>query len=375
LKFGVLRAGVSAPEGTEHAGVLHEMTAGAELAEQLGFYSFWVTEHHFASDRGYRPFELPDERYTTIDYDLSADPLQLLTYVAARTSTIRLGTGVVLLHVTHPVRMAEKAMLLDALSNGRLELGVGRGATPYESGVWDVPAEQDANQRRFDEALAIIRGLWSGEPFEFDGEYYKVPWVAGVLPKPLQQPAPIWIGSASLGSSGLAAKQHLPYATITWPLTSLDMYRQKLALFREEADKAGYDITGVDLPHVLFLHCAETDEQAAEEAFEYLLQFQYLLEQHYEIIKRYGNQQVTFGSDAGGFGDLEGLARFPIEHHVIGSPETCIERIDWFRRELDCTYLLLNVGYGAMPYELMERSMRLFSERVMPHYAAQSVAV
>ena len=350
------------------------MADGAELAEQLGFCSFWVTEHHFASDRGYRPFELPDEQYTTIDYDLSADPLG-----SSRTS--RRGQHDQARHGRRPAPRdapgadgGEGDAARRALGRAA-RVGVGRGATPYESGVWGVPAEQEANQKRFDEALAIIRGLWPGEPFEFDGEYYKVPWVAGLLPKPVQQPAPIWIGSASLGSSGLAAKQHLPYATITWPLTSLDMYREKLTLFRDEADKAGYDITGVDLPHVLFLHCAETDEQAAEEAFEYLLQFQYLLEQHYEIIKRYGSQQVTFGSDAGGFGDLEGLARFPIEHHVIGSPETCVERIDWFRRELGCTYLLLNVGYGAMPYELMERSMRLFSERVLPHYAAQPVAV
>jgi hypothetical protein len=69
------------------------------------------------------------------------------------------------------------------------------------------------------------------------------------------------------------------------------------------------------------------------------------------------------------FSHLEELARFPIENHVIGSPETCAERVDWFRRELGVDYFLFNVGWGNMPHEQTIRSMERFATEVMPRFS------
>jgi alkanesulfonate monooxygenase SsuD/methylene tetrahydromethanopterin reductase-like flavin-dependent oxidoreductase (luciferase family) len=338
-------------------------------AERLGFWSLWVTEHHFGSDRNYRPFDVSEDEYRTTDYDLSTAPIQGLTYLAAKTSQLRLGTAVVITHWDHPVRIAEKASMLDNFSNGRLELGVGRGAGFREIELYEVPGDPAVNNRRYHEAIEIIRGLWSGEPFNFEGEFYRLPKDLILVPKPVQQPAPIWVGSASLESAGWAAEQHLPYATITWPLTALEMYRKKIELFRSSAAESGYDITDVGIPHVLFFYCGENDDEAFETGHKYMMQFQYIIEQHYENMRYHGEDRRVFAATSEMFKDLDGLARFPIDNHIIGGPETCIERIEWFRRELGVNYILLNIGWGVMPHEQTIRSMERFSREVMPHFS------
>jgi alkanesulfonate monooxygenase SsuD/methylene tetrahydromethanopterin reductase-like flavin-dependent oxidoreductase (luciferase family) len=369
MKFGVVRAGVHAPLGSDHRKVLLEYIDSGVQAERLGFWSLWVTEHHFGSDRNYRPFDVSEDEYRTTDYDLSTAPIQGLTYLAAKTSQLRLGTAVVITHWDHPVRIAEKGSMLDNFSNGRLELGVGRGAGFREIELYEVPSDPAVNNRRYHEAIEIIRGLWSGEPFNFEGEFYRLPKDLILVPKPVQQPAPIWVGSASLESAGWAAEQHLPYATITWPLTALEMYRKKIELFRSSAAESGYDITDVGIPHVLFFYCGESDDEAFETGYKYMTQFQYIIEQHYENMRYHGEDRRVFAATSEMFKDLDGLARFPIDNHIIGGPETCIERIEWFRRELGVNYILLNIGWGVMPHEQTISSMERFAREVMPHFS------
>ena len=356
--------------GADHKRIMEEFVDSGVQAERLGYWSLWVTEHHFASDRSYRPFDVSEDEYKTTDYDLSVDPLQMLTYLAAKTTDLRVGTAVVITHWDHPVRIAEKASILDNFSNGRVELGVGRGAGFREMELFDVPLEPGANNRRYHEAIEIIRGLWTGEPFAFDGEFYKLPANLQMVPRPVQPDVPLWIGSASLESAGWAARQNLPYATITWPLTQIDVYRQKAALFREAAAEVNWDISNVYNPHVLFMYCGETDEEAQETAYHYMKQFQYIIEQHYENLLDHGQDRVVFAATSEMFRNVDGLARFPIEHHIIGSPETCAERIDWFQRELGVNYFLLNIGWGAMPHEQTIKSMERLASKVMPRFGA-----
>jgi alkanesulfonate monooxygenase SsuD/methylene tetrahydromethanopterin reductase-like flavin-dependent oxidoreductase (luciferase family) len=339
-------------------------------AEQLGFWSMWTTEHHFGSDPAYRPYGLSEEEYSHIDFDIVPDPLTLLTWVAAKTTRLRLGTAVAILHWDHPVRTAERAAMLDVLSSGRLELGVGRGAGFREAEVFQVLTDNEANNRRYHEALAIIRGFWSGEPFRFEGEFFQFPDLI-LRPRPKQQPAPIWVGSASLESAEWAAQQHLPYATITWPLTEIEAFRQKRALFLEEAEKSGYDVSDVYCPHVLFLYCGESDQEAAETMFPYLMQYQYIIEHHYEFGLPRGANQLVLAARAETWKKIEPLARFAIDNHIVGSVDTCAERVDFFRRELGVNYILCSVGWGLVPHEKTIASMRRFAEHVMPRFAAE----
>jgi alkanesulfonate monooxygenase SsuD/methylene tetrahydromethanopterin reductase-like flavin-dependent oxidoreductase (luciferase family) len=375
MRFGVVRAGVHCRVGGDHQQALRDFVDSGVQAERLGYWSLWVTEHHFGSDRDYRPFGVPESEYVNTDYDLSVEPLQLLTYLAAKTESLRLGTAVSITHWDHPVRLAEKAALLDTFSDGRLEFGVGRGAGFREMELFGVPTDPAANNRRYREAIEIIRGLWPGEPFSFDGEFYKLPADLTMIPRPVQQPAPLWVGSASLESAAWAAEQHLPYATITWPLTAMDMYRQKITLFRERAAEASYDISDARIPHVLFFYCGESDAEAAESAHHFMMQFQYVIEQHYENMRYHGEDRRVFAATSEVFKDLEGLARFPVEHHIVGSAATCAERVDWFQRELGVNYILLNIGWGLMPHEQTVRSMERFAREVMPKFTRMSAPV
>jgi alkanesulfonate monooxygenase SsuD/methylene tetrahydromethanopterin reductase-like flavin-dependent oxidoreductase (luciferase family) len=365
-KFGILKT-PHRPVDVPAATVYRELMETATQAEELGFWSFWVTEHHFGSDATYRPYEVSEEVYANTDYDLSVDPLALLMSVAARTSQVRLGTAVAITHWDHPVRMTEKAAMLDVLSGGRLEFGVGRGGGFREIDLFEVPSDPAANNRKYHEAIEIVRGLWSGEPFSFDGEFYRLPELV-LTPPPIQPEPPLWVGSASLDSAGWAARQHLPYATITWPLTKLEMYAAKRELFEAEAAKVDFDASDKGLPHVLFMYCGESDDEAESTAREWLLQYQYILEQHYENQRYHGEDRTVFAAASSMFADLEGLAQFPIDNHIIGGPATCAERIERFQKDLGVDYFLLNVGWGAMPQDLTTPSVRRFAEEVMPGF-------
>jgi alkanesulfonate monooxygenase SsuD/methylene tetrahydromethanopterin reductase-like flavin-dependent oxidoreductase (luciferase family) len=335
-------------------------------AERLGYWSYWTTEHHFASDRNYHPYGTTDDEYPITDYDMAADPFLLLTYLAAKTKTLRLGTAVSILHWDHPIRIVERAAMLDVLSGGRLELGVGRGVGFRETQVFGVPTDPATNSRRYYEAVEILRRAWSGEEFSFDGEFYQVPPIT-VTPQPERQPIPIWMGSASDDSAAFAGREGLPYATVTWPLTGMKNYKHKKEVYEEAAAEAGQDIAQHSIPHYLYTYCAESEQEAAEMGYKHMIQFQYIVEAHYEFGRKHEENKLGHNADIRH--QLDELARHPVEHHMIGTPAQLIERLHEFKREVDLNYLVLNVHYGGMPLEATLKSLRLFSEKVMPHFA------
>jgi alkanesulfonate monooxygenase SsuD/methylene tetrahydromethanopterin reductase-like flavin-dependent oxidoreductase (luciferase family) len=351
------------------AEVLTNWVDMAVEAEELGYWGWWTTEHHFASDPNYRPYGVPESEFPVTDYDMAADPLTLLAWVAAKTTKLRIGTAVVILHWDHPVRVAERAALVDTLSNGRLELGVGRGAGFREQQLYKVPEDNEVNNRKFLEEIAIIRGLWAQDSFSFDGEFFQVPPIT-LAPRPSRE-LPLFIGSGSNSSAVWAAGQGLPYMTITWPLTGMDTYRAKKDAYDEAAAAAGQDVSKNENPHVLYMYCGESDEEAAETCFKHMLQFQYITESHYEFARLASQQknEKWLGQDRGMLQNIEMLARYPIENQIVGSVETCIERVRMYQEALDVKYMVLNMGYGMMPHEKAVASMRRFAQGVMPHFA------
>ena len=141
-----------------------------DAAEDLGFDSLWVTEHHFRYFGGMLP-----------------NPQLLLAAAAQRTKRMRLGAAVTILPMHHPIRIAEDFAMVDLLSNGRLNFGAGRGMHPLEYTVFD--ADFKTAQSRLPEALDIIVRAWTGGEFEWNGKHYRYPKLA-VYPKPAQKPHP-----------------------------------------------------------------------------------------------------------------------------------------------------------------------------------------
>jgi alkanesulfonate monooxygenase SsuD/methylene tetrahydromethanopterin reductase-like flavin-dependent oxidoreductase (luciferase family) len=152
--------------------VFHDCVEQAILAEQMGFDRIWAVEHHALSQ-----------------YAHMSAPEVFLSFVAARTSRIRIGHGVVCVPFAynHPVRVAERTALLDILSRGRVDVGVGRGATPRETGTFGITPEQ--TQPQLEETLRMLPGLWTERDFFHDSPLISVP-VRDIIPKPVQHPHP-----------------------------------------------------------------------------------------------------------------------------------------------------------------------------------------
>ena len=161
----------------------------AAYAEELGFSSIWLSEHHF-SEEGYLP-----------------SLMAMLGALAQRTARARLGTAVLLAPLHHPLRLAEDLAVVDQLSGGRLDVGLAPGYKPDEFAVLGVPkGERGA---RTDETIEILQLAWRGEPFSYAGRHFRFDDVV-VAPPPVQPPGPpIWVGGSSLAAARRAARYGL----------------------------------------------------------------------------------------------------------------------------------------------------------------------
>src|SRR5207244_4110394 len=168
MRFGTYYF-LQAPPALAHPEVVRDEIEQMVWTEELGFDSIWLTEHHF------------------IDYGLSVSRAVLAAAAAMRTRRVRIGLAAAILPFHDPVRLAEELAIVDILSEGRLDVGVGRGNRPVEFEGYRVP--QIENRERFDESLAIIVKARTAERFSFEGRHFTIPEVR-VIPKPLQRPHP-----------------------------------------------------------------------------------------------------------------------------------------------------------------------------------------
>src|SRR4051812_32132851 len=195
---------------------LRESLEQAVFAEQMGFDRVWAPEHH--SLKWYAHMSAPEV---------------FLSFVAARTSRIRVGHGVVLMpfKYNHPVRVAERAAMLDALSGGRLDLGAGRGATMQEMTLCDVDPER--TYLEVEESLRMISAMWLKDEFEWDGELKIAPHP--VLPRPVQTPhPPLYMACSKKATVQMAAEYGvgalvLGFAVVDEVAEYHDLYRRTCA--------------------------------------------------------------------------------------------------------------------------------------------------
>ncbi|PYN95951.1 MAG: hypothetical protein DMD91_23190 [Candidatus Rokuibacteriota bacterium] len=159
----------------------------AQAAETLGFRNVWLAEHHFST------------------YGYLSRPAQLATYIAAKTTRLRVGTAVIVVPLHHPLVIAEEIATLDLLSGGRLDVGLGRGYQHYEFERFGL--ELESGRQRWDESVDIIVKSFEGRPFSYDGKLFKIPETA-VFPQPFQKPhPPIWITAQSPDSLDAAVRR------------------------------------------------------------------------------------------------------------------------------------------------------------------------
>ncbi len=215
-------------------------------AESLGYHATFLVEHHFTG------------------WSQVSATLSLLTFLAARTKTLRLGTAVMVLPWHNPVLLAEQAATLDVLSGGRLDFGIGKGYRHSEFTGFRIPAEEA--EARFEEGLEVILKAWTtGGRFSHHGKFWNFEDIV-VEPAPAQTPRPaIWMGAGSESSIRKVAARG--FNLLLDQFAGPDLIRQRLDLFRSELKTVGraYDPMGVCVARELYIARDQTDKDAAIE--------------------------------------------------------------------------------------------------------------
>ncbi|MEN0074828.1 MAG: LLM class flavin-dependent oxidoreductase, partial [Paracraurococcus sp.] len=190
MKFGVFyELQLPKPWGPRsERDLYHDALSQLELADRLGYDYAWEVEHHFLEE-----------------YSHSPAPEVFLGAASQRTKRIRLGHGIIQLTTNHPARVAERVACLDLLSDGRVELGLGEGASITELGPFDRSMEE--KRAVWEDAVRCVLPMFTQEGWEYDGPYFKFP-LRNVLPKPLQRPhPPLWVACSQLETIEMAGRR------------------------------------------------------------------------------------------------------------------------------------------------------------------------
>ncbi len=323
------------------------------LADELGFDQVWAVEHHFLEE-----------------YSHCSAPELFLTACAMQTKRIRVGHGIVVCvpQINHPVRVAERAAVLDLLSGGRLEFGTGRSATWTE--LAGFQASPDETKKTWDEYVRVIPKMWTQERFGYQGRAFSMPTRA-VLPKPYQKPhPPMWVAVTSPGTELDAAERGLGSLGLTF--SGFAENEKKIAGYRQRIKSCDpvSEIVNEQVATVNFLYCHEDLEQGVKTGQRLTRTFNYLAAQLLAAREAYPAQSYPslgllpqLRREASGPGDPSGAP----EGICIGTPDRIVEVLKrWESVGVDRVNFLLNC-METVPQEEVLASMRLFAKEVMPH--------
>jgi alkanesulfonate monooxygenase SsuD/methylene tetrahydromethanopterin reductase-like flavin-dependent oxidoreductase (luciferase family) len=244
------------PRRRDPGELIKEVVNQAIAAESLGYHSAWLPEHHFGF------------------FGVLPTPAQALTYIAARTTSLRLAPATVLLPCTQPLRTAEEFAVLDLLSDGRAIFSAGRGYDEREYRGFEIPF--DESRTRFDEELLLVRKAWTDENWTFHGQHHTIAEPINVVPKPVQKPhPPIYVACFSEPTMRMAAEQG--HNIIFAPFAASMMFGSlgnAVATFKELATQAGFPNSKAMCSY--FTCIADTPDQkrqAQERLLYYLTNF------------------------------------------------------------------------------------------------------
>jgi probable F420-dependent oxidoreductase len=326
MQFGTIHSFESLP-GSPGG---HEAVYKSELeqiahSETLGYDWVNITEHHVTDD-GYCPALMP-----------------VLAAIAMRTERLGLSTGMLILPLHNPVRIAEEAAVVDVISGGRLTLGVAAGYRELEFQV--LEADYSRRGRRLQESLEVLKLAWTGEPFSYQGDTISIPEVT-VRPRPIQRPHPtLWLG----GVSDRALRRAVAFASPCFPgaTSPLDEVRASYARYQELGAEVGSEASaGLVLARLAFV--GDTVEQARRIALPAIAAM-------FDRYVLYGNPPEV----------REALRDWSVldEYVIVGDREYCAERVAALG-ELGVSGLLLQFALPSLAPEHASSAMEAFAAAV-----------
>ncbi|HTY55572.1 MAG TPA: LLM class flavin-dependent oxidoreductase [Candidatus Binataceae bacterium] len=355
MKFGMLHL-FESPMGRTEYQVMKEQLDLMRSAEDLGFDSVWPAEHHFS------------------DYGYCASPAVSLAAIASVTKRIRLGTGIVVLPFHNPIRVAEEYAMLDLMSDGRVDFGVGRGYQPIEFKGFQL--DQAKSRGIFNESLEIIMQAWTQERVNFKGVHFNIQDLA-IRPKPLQKPhPPVWVAGLSEATFPMVGKWgcNLLCAPVfgfqgNSAADLLNSYRQALRA-------SGHDPATKEIAALCMVYCAETTAQARREFSESVMWY-------YRTIAKYiappaGQGPVKTYELYTKTRDLAAKVSFEelLEAGALicGDRDHCIEQITSMKEKLGFTQLLCWTRLGGLDTQKVLKSMELMQKHVIPYFKKEELA-
>ena len=304
-------------------------------ADELGFESVWLSEHHFTED-GYMPSVFPT-----------------LAAIAQRTRKLRLGTAVLLAPQHHPLRLAEDAAVVDVLSDGRLELGLAAGYRPVEFQTLGIPKHQRG--RRTDETIEILRLAWRGDRFTYDGQIFQFESVV-TQPTPVHPTGvPIHVG----GSSRAAAQRAGRFGCNFMP--DVGTPRALYELYWDELKRAGAELSQFEVTTNGCVYVCEDPEQGWNDVKESL---SYMYD-HYQIWASEAGDVLAATSSVDASDPTKDLC-------IVGTPTAVAERLAGIEAEFNLDRFIFWARLPGLSIEKSNRSLELFSNEVIPLIAKSS---
>ncbi|HXE70444.1 MAG TPA: LLM class flavin-dependent oxidoreductase [Hyphomicrobiaceae bacterium] len=323
-----------------------------ELADRLGYDYAWMVEHHFLEEYSHCPA-----------------PESFLGAASQRTRQIRLGHGILQLTTSHPARVAERVAVLDLLSNGRCEFGMGESASITE--LEPFGRSMDDKRAVFEEAVAAILPMFKEGGSEHHGKYFDIP-LRNVVPKPIQKPhPPLWMACSQLdtieraGRCGLGA---LGFQFVSADAAHAWVHAYYNAMTKRLAKLADYCLNP-NMALVSFFMCAKTDEEARKKAdgatfFQFALRFYGASSDR----KRPLPGTVNMWDEYTAWKRANPAAQeAALRGGLIGSPDTLRKKLAKFETSHIDQVILLNQA-GKNVHEDIAGSLELFAKEVMPEF-------
>ena len=316
----------------------------AIAAEQLGFDSVWFGEEHFYA------------------FGICPSPQLFLTALARETSRIRLGTSISLLPFDNPLRKAEDFAMLDILSDGRLNFGVGRGIIQKHFEGFGVKMRE--SRARYEEALEIVRRAWTQDPVEYQGEFWQVPSLS-LSPKPVQKPhPPIYRGTISPESYESAAIAGDNAFVVPWLTGPHPKVRQRIERYRSLLSEHGH---GQKRMTFIFWLLVDPDHNVA-------------VREGREAVRAYTDLFTSFvppelmnrmKDDDPFKAFLQFIRAMPDqleERAVVGTPAECRRRLAELNDEFGLDQVAFYFHAGGQDIPRVRRRLELFAKEVMPEF-------
>ena len=314
-----------------------------KMADRAGFEIAWAAEHH------------------ALEMTIAPNPFQLMTWWADHTENIRLGCGVANAAYWHPINLAGEAAMVDLLSGGRLDLGLGSGAYQREFDRMHPGLEQKDSYKFMQEMLPLVRELWKGD-VEHNGDKWQFP-KATSCPKPLQDEVPMWVAARSPITFDYAVANACNI--MCWPLTlpMAEAEKYKAQLDESIAKAGGWDGTFALMRHTA-VYASEEDRAASMGAIR-------------NVLGKFGNLMMKKGDVINGFPEnvpleeLDGNVRVDPqmleENLMFGSPAQVIEKL----KAYEALGVDAFIYYASMGLDMgvQQRSLELFVHEVMPEFA------